>query len=52
MHFSVYDVFYSQCSHQHVSVAIAAIFRLLLLLLLLLQEYKRTNVFSCVAVTT
>jgi hypothetical protein len=41
MHFNAYDVFYSQCSHQHVSAAIADIFRvilLLLLLLLLLQE--------------
>ena len=52
MYFNVYDVFYSQCSHQHVSAAIAAIFRvILLLLLLLLQEYKGTNVISCVAVT-
>ena len=50
MYFNVYDVFYSQCSHQHVSAAIAAIFRVILLLLLL-QEYKGTNVISCVAVT-
>jgi len=50
MYFNVYDVFYSQCSHQHVSAAIAAIF-VILLLLLLLQEYKGTNVISCVAVT-
>jgi len=40
MHFTVYDVFYSLRSHQHVSAATAAIFRLMLLL----QEYKRTNV--------
>jgi hypothetical protein len=38
MHFNVYDVFYSvyMYSHQHVSAAIAAIFRVVLLL----QEYK------------
>jgi hypothetical protein len=47
MHFSVYDVYYSQRSHQHVSAAAAAIFRVMLLL----QEYKRTNVVSCIAVT-
>ena len=40
MHFTVYDVFYSLRSHQHVSAATAAIFRLMLLL----QEHKRTNV--------
>jgi hypothetical protein len=48
MHFNVYDIHYSQFSHQHVSAAIAAIFRVMLLL----QEYKSTNVVSCVAVTT
>jgi len=42
----VYDVFYSLNSHQHVSAATAAIFKLMLLL----QEYKDTNVVSCVAV--
>jgi len=47
MHFNVYYVFYSLRSDQHVSAATAAIFRLMLLL----QEYKRTNVVSCVAVT-
>jgi len=26
LHFKIYDVFYSQCSHQHVSVAISAIY--------------------------
>jgi len=31
MHFNVYDVFYSLRSQQHVSAAIAAIFRVLLL---------------------
>jgi hypothetical protein len=36
IHFNIYDVFYSQCSHLHVSVAIATIFRVTLLL----QEYK------------
>jgi hypothetical protein len=34
-------------SHQHVSAAIEAIFRVILL-----QEYKSTNVVSCEAVTT
>jgi hypothetical protein len=43
MHFSVYYVFYSLYSHQHVSDAIAAIFRVISLL----QEYGRTNVFNC-----
>jgi hypothetical protein len=47
MHFSGYDVFYSQCSHQIVSAATAAIFRVMLLL----QQYKGTNVVSCVDVT-
>jgi hypothetical protein len=46
MHFNVYDVFYSPNSHQHVSAAFAAIFRVMLL-----QEYKGTNMISCVAVT-
>jgi hypothetical protein len=46
MHFNVYDVFYSQCSHQHVSADIAAIFKVILL-----QAYKGTDVVSCVAVT-
>jgi len=36
MHFNVYDVFYSLYSHQHVSAATAAIFRVILL-----QEYKK-----------
>jgi hypothetical protein len=35
-------------SHQHVSAAITVIFKVILLLL---QEYKGTNVVSCVAVT-
>jgi hypothetical protein len=46
MHFSVYDVFYPQFSHQHISAAVAAIFRVILL-----QEYRGTNVVSCVIVT-
>jgi len=46
LHFSVYDVFYSLNFHQHVSAGIAAIFSVMLLL----QEYKGTNVVSCVAV--
>jgi hypothetical protein len=32
MHFKVYDIFYSLNSHQHVSAAIAAIFRVLIFL--------------------
>jgi len=32
MHFNIYEVFCSQSSHQHVSAAIAAIFRVMLLL--------------------
>jgi hypothetical protein len=31
MHFTLYDVFYSQFSYQHVAVAIAAIFTVKLL---------------------
>jgi len=31
MHFNVYNVFYSQYSHQHVSAAIEAIFMVMLL---------------------
>ena len=46
MHFSVRDVFYSQFSHQHVSAAVATIFRVILL-----QEYRGTNSVSCVVVT-
>jgi len=47
MHFNIYDVFYSLNSHQHVSAAIAAIFRMMILL----QQCKGTNVVSCVTVT-
>jgi len=47
MHVNIYDVFYSQCSHQLASVATAAILRAMLLL----QEYKSTNLVSCVTVT-
>jgi hypothetical protein len=47
IHFSIYHIFYSINSHQHVSAAIPAIFRVMLLLV----EYKGTNVVSCVAVT-
>jgi len=32
VYFNIYDAFYSQRSHQHVSAAIAAIFRVMLLL--------------------
>jgi hypothetical protein len=47
MHCNVYDVFYSLNSHQHASAAIVVIF-----MVILLQEYKGTNVVSCVAVTS
>jgi hypothetical protein len=43
MHLNVYAVFYSLNSNQHVSATTAAIFRVILL-----QEYKGTNVVSCV----
>ena len=35
MHFNIYNVFYSQYSHQRVSAGISAIFRVMFLL----QEY-------------
>jgi len=44
MHFSVYDIFYSQFSHQYVLAAVVAIYRVMLFLL----EKKGTNVVSCV----
>ena len=37
---NVYDVFYLQYSHQHVSASILTIFRVMFLL----QEYKSVNV--------
>jgi hypothetical protein len=43
--FMVY--FLSRFSHQHVSVAIGAIVRVMLLS----QQYKRSNAVSCVAIT-
>jgi hypothetical protein len=46
MHYNAYGAFYTQCSHQYVSAATAAIFRVILL-----QEYKGTTVVRCVAVT-
>ena len=48
IHFTIYAVFYSHCSHQHVSAAIATIFRVMLLL----QQHKSTNAVSCVDVTS
>jgi len=45
--YNVYDVFYPQFSHQHVSVAIAGIFNAMLLL----QETKVQKLVSWVAVT-
>jgi len=47
MHCSVYDVFYSLYSHQHVAAAISAIFKVMLLS----QQYKGINVGICVTVT-
>jgi hypothetical protein len=47
MHSDFHYVFYSLHSQQHVSAAIAAIFRVILLS----QEYKVTNVVSCVITT-
>ena len=47
MHSNIYNVFYSQCSHQHVLAAIAAIFSVILLV----QEYKHTNLVYCVTIT-
>jgi hypothetical protein len=47
MYFNIYDVFYSKFSQPHVSAVIAAIFRVMLLL----QQYKSTNVVSCIDVT-
>ena len=44
----VYDVFYSLDTHQHVSPATAAIFKVMLQL----QEHKGKNVASYVEVTT
>jgi hypothetical protein len=40
MHFNIYDVYYSQNSHQHVSTGIPAILRVMFLM----QEHKTTNV--------
>jgi hypothetical protein len=42
MHFNIYDVLYTQCSHQYVSTGIPAIFRVIFFL----QEYKRTSVVN------
>ena len=47
IHFNIYDVFYSQCSHQHVTVGIPAIFSVMLLL----QECKCTDLVNSVTVT-
>ena len=43
-HFSVFDVFYSQYSHQHVSTGIATIVRVILLL----HEHRDADGVSCV----
>ena len=40
-------MYFIRYSHQHVSAAITVIFRMMLLL----QEYKGTDVVSCVSVT-
>lgn len=44
MHFNIYDVCYSKCSHQRVLVGIPAIFKVKLLL----KEHKHTNLAKCV----
>ena len=44
MNFNIFDVFYSQYSHQEVSVGVSAIFRVMLLL----PQYKSRDVVSCV----
>jgi hypothetical protein len=46
MYFNVYDVFHSLYSHQHISAASVAIFRVMLLL----EEYKGTSVAGCVTI--
>jgi hypothetical protein len=46
MHFNIYDVFYTQYSHQHASDGIPAIFRVMLLQ----QEYKCT-IWSAVSLS-
>ena len=48
MLFSIYDVFYSRCFHQHASAGILTIFRVMLLL----EEHKRTNLVNCVTTPT
>jgi len=47
VHFNIYYVFYSQCSHQHVSAGIPTIFRVTLLL----KKYNRRNLVKCVIIT-
>ena len=47
MHFNIYDVFYSQCSHQHVSAGILAILKVLLLK----TEHENTVVITRVTST-
>jgi len=46
IHFNIYDVFYSQCSHQHVAAGIPAIFRVMLL-----QEYKCRDLVNSIIIT-
>jgi hypothetical protein len=47
MHCNIYEVLYSQFSHQHASAGIPAIFRVILL-----QECKRTNLVNRVTTPT
>jgi len=47
IHFNVHNVFYSQCSCQHILPVIMTILKMILLLL----EYKGINMVSCVTVT-
>ena len=44
MHFNIYDQIYSKYAQQHVSAGLLAIFKAMLLS----QQYKSTNVVSCV----
>jgi len=45
MQFNIYDEFYSQNSHQHVSAGIPAILRVMLL-------YKNAKILACFTVST
>jgi len=46
MHLNIYDIFYSQCPHQYVSLGFLTFFRVILLV----QENKCTNLVNCVTI--